>query len=98
MQDITSGTDSKQVYDRTGVLILQVYPYYNPTEYRDNGDRIQYGGKDYYAHFFDYNDKPLSAFYWMRQETLTIFNNIWFDENGIKFYSLANVFESYYSE
>ena len=40
----------------------------------------------------------MNAFYWIQKETLSIFNNLWFDENGIKFFSFANVFTSYYSE
>ena len=55
-QSFASGTDSKEVYDRTGVLILQVYPFYDPIEYRENGERIQYASKSYYANFLDYNE------------------------------------------
>ena len=42
-----------------------------------------------------YNGSPMNAFYWIEQKTINIFNNLWFDENGIKFLSLASVFTSY---
>ena len=44
---------------------MQVYPFYNPVEYKANGNKIQYAGRSYYANFMDYTGTPLNAFYWM---------------------------------
>ena len=56
---------------------------------------MNYASESHYSSFLDYNSKPLNAFWWIKKETLTIFDNLWFDENGIKFFNLASVFDSY---